>query len=112
MQGRFAPVAMDELLAVARYVELNPNPERPARRTSRRLALVERVSSPRRTRLRPGEGAPVLALAPDGAAFLAGGLGVEGHPVIRAGERTRLRPPNSHQRFRTSSDRSFLNTVN
>jgi len=88
-QGRFASVAMDEpyLLAAARYVELNPV----------RARLAERAGDWRWSSARAHlDGrddalvtvAPLLALAPDWAAFLADGLGADEHAAIRAGERT------------------------
>src|SRR6266436_6229492 len=80
---------MDEpyLLAAARYVELNPVRARLAERpgdwrwSSARAHLDGRDDAVVKV-------APLLALAPDWAAFLAGGLGAEEHAAIRAGERT------------------------
>jgi putative transposase len=88
-QGRFASVAMDEpyLLAAARYVELNPVRARLAERagdwrwSSARAHLDGRDDALVRV-------APLLALASDWAAFLAGGLSADEHAAIRAGERT------------------------
>jgi putative transposase len=88
-QGRFASFPMDEpyLLACARYVELNPVRARLARRprdwrwSSARAHLEGRDDDLVMAR-------PLLALAPDWAEFLRGGLSAEEHAAIRAGERT------------------------
>jgi hypothetical protein len=75
------------LLAAAPYVELNPVRARLAeqvgdwRWSSAGAHLDGRDDALARV-------APLLALAPDWAAFLAGGLGAEEHAAIRAGERT------------------------
>jgi len=88
-QGRFASFPMDEphLLAAARYVELNPVRAALARRardwhwSSARAHLAGKDDALVTVR-------PLLALAPDWAAFLGGGLSAEDHAAIRAGERT------------------------
>jgi putative transposase len=80
---------MDEtyLLACARYVELNPVRAKLARRardwrwSSARAHLAGRDDGLATVR-------PLLALAPDWAAFLRGGLSDAEHQAIRAGERT------------------------
>jgi putative transposase len=75
------------LLACARYVELNP-----VRAGLARRARDWRWSSARAHLQGKDDGlvavAPLLALAPDWAAFLRGGLGDEECQAIRAGERT------------------------
>jgi putative transposase len=88
-QGRFASFPMDEqhLLACARYVELNPVRAKLERRardwrwSSARAHLEGRDDDLVTAR-------PLLALAPDWAEFLRGGLSAEEHAAIRAGERT------------------------
>ncbi|HVA14700.1 MAG TPA: transposase [Stellaceae bacterium] len=88
-QGRFASFPMDEpyLLAGARYVELNPVRAKLARRardwrwSSARAHLGGRDDLLVKTH-------PLLALAPDWAEFLRGGLSPEDHAAIRSGERT------------------------
>ena len=88
-QGRFASFPMDEahLLAGARYVELNPVRARLVRRardwrwSSARAHLTGRDDGLAVAR-------PLLALAPDWAALLRGGLSADDHEAIRAGERT------------------------
>jgi len=88
-QGRFASFPMDEpyLLACARYVELNP-----VRAGLVRRARDWRWSSARAHLQGKDDGLvavePLLALAPDWAAFLREGLGDDERDAIRAGERT------------------------
>ncbi len=88
-QGRFASFPMDErhLLACARYVELNPI----------RAGLCAQASDWPWSSARSHLGAvsdalvdpaPLLALVPDWAAFLDGGLTAEEGKAIRAAERT------------------------
>jgi putative transposase len=88
-QGRFASCPMDErhLLAGARYVELNPVRARLTARpeewpwSSARAHLAGRDDGLAAVK-------PLLALAPDWAGFLAGGLSDAERDTIRAGERT------------------------
>lgn len=88
-QGRFASAPMDEshLLACARYVELNPVRARLAAQaeawpwSSARAHLAGRDDAVVRV-------APLLARAPDWAAFLAAGLGEAEHQEIQRAERT------------------------
>jgi putative transposase len=88
-QGRFASFPMDEayLLACARYVELNPVRARLVRRARDwRWSSARAHLAGRNDRLAVVR--PLLALAPDWAAFLRAGLNEEDHKAIRAGERT------------------------
>jgi putative transposase len=88
-QGRFASFPMDEpnLLACARYVELNPvraglvSKARDWRWSSARAHLAGRDDGVVAVR-------PLLALVPDWAGFLDGGLSADEREAIRAGERT------------------------
>ena len=88
-RGRFASCPMDErhLMACARYVELNPVRAKLVRRardwpwSSVRAHLGGEDDGLVRVR-------PLLALAPDWAAFLAEGLDDAERDAIRAGERT------------------------
>jgi REP-associated tyrosine transposase len=88
-QGRFASFPMDEryLLACARYVELNPVRARLARRARnwRWSSAWAHLAGKDDDLVRV---APLLALAPDWAAFLAGGLAEVDHKAIRRCERT------------------------
>jgi putative transposase len=108
---------MDEpyLLAAARYVELNPVRARLAeragdwRRSSARAHLEGRDDALVRV-------APLLAPAPDWAAFLAGGLGADERAAIRADERTGRplgsaafhRPPRALPRPRRRAHRRIM----
>ena len=88
-QGRFASFAMDErhLLAAARYVELNPVRARLTKRpgdyawSSARAHLAGRDDGLVKT-------APLLDIAGDWAAFLAGGLGAAEGDALRHHEHT------------------------
>lgn len=75
------------LLTCARYVEQNP-----VRARLVREPREWRWSSARAHLAGSDDGlvsvAPLLALVPDWAEFLRGGLGAEAHAAIRAGERT------------------------
>jgi len=88
-QGRFASFPMDEphLLASTRYVELNPVRAKRARR-----AGDWRWSSAKAHLAGADDGLvavrPLLDLAPDWRAFLAGGLSETEHAAIQSGERT------------------------
>src|SRR5882724_11465761 len=87
MQPILSQLLSPYLLAAACYVDLNPVRAWLAERahdwrwSSARAHLDERDDAPVRV-------APLLAPAPDWAAFLARGLGAEEHAAIRAGERT------------------------
>ena len=88
-QGRFASFPMDapQFLGCARYVELNP--------VRARLATTARAwrwSSARAHLKGTNDGlvsvGPLLEMAPDWKAYLAGGLAPEARDTLRAHERT------------------------
>tara|TARA_A100001037_G_scaffold180427_1_gene161770 strand:- start:266 stop:931 length:666 start_codon:yes stop_codon:yes gene_type:complete len=109
-QGRFASAPMDEphLLACARYVELNPV----------RAGLVRRARdwkwSSARAHLKGADDAlatvaPLLALAPDWAAFLRQGLTEDDRDAIRKAERTGR--PLGSERFTKRLERRLDRTL-